>query len=323
MSRRVVTLAFPKGTCSIPPFYFRGENPLTEHEFLTGESVRLQHQLDSLSRDLRGLRQTHEALEHELHLSNDYTVKLACELGEKSLPTTEHVDLIDDLDDLAARRAELQSLLASYGQLSGAIERGRLQREQDSLFLETEELERGAWSHHEANRELRRRLAAEIASERFQRARATEMEREVAAQCARRVRHEIATLTKHLNAAPAVGRRTASANAVARTNDRILRLLDDRTEVNLEVVEVGLKRRLANVHRRSLVKVAFETVERLNEMLIVLRLPYIDLVAVRKNCDIDEIEAQEALSRNRTASGTGLPSGTGTTGKGTPRKGRV
>jgi hypothetical protein len=262
-------------------------------------------------------------LEHQLNLSSNYTAKLACDLGKKSLPTAEHAAVIDDLAYLAARRAEVQSLLTFYGQLSGAVEWGRLLHEQDSLFLDIEELKRGVWSHYVVNRELRRRLAVELASDRFQRARATEMETEVAAQCARRVRHEIARLTKHLNSAPAVGRRTASAHAVGRTNHRILRLLGDRTEVNLEVLEVGLKRRLADVHRRNLVKVAFETVKRLNEMLIILGLPYVDLTVVRNNCDIDEIEAQETLSRNRTASPTGFASGTGTAGKGTPRKGRI
>jgi hypothetical protein len=79
-----------------------------------------------------------------------------------------------------------------------------------------------------------------------------------------------------------------------------MRLFDERTEVSLEATEVELKKRLAALHRRHAVKAAVQTIANLNAVIVAAGQTAVDMDEVRRNCDIDRIEAEERVSRGRT-----------------------
>jgi hypothetical protein len=86
------------------------------------------------------------------------------------------------------------------------------------------------------------------------------MEARVAEQCCHRIQQQLLQLPNSLNAAPSepASKRTSSANAILRTFNPIMNLLEVRTEINLQLFEMELKKRLAILHRRHSVKAAVQ-----------------------------------------------------------------
>jgi hypothetical protein len=300
--RRAVALVYPKGTCSTVPFYFRGDDMYKEQEFLVSELLQFRSTYQKKVQEVENQRTEYDQVLREFQSCGAYAVKVAGDLGGDSVITAEHADLLQEIAELERTRKELEDDIARYHRLANPVEQDRLDREYAANSLELENLTR-ALSLCECSRaELQREIARTISSAAYQKAQCSAMEARVAEQCCHRIQQQFQQLLNTLNAAPSepAGRRTASANVVHRTLDPIMRLLDDRTEINLELTEMELKKRLAVLHRRHAVKAAVQTITNLNAVLIAAGRDPVDVDDVRRNCDIDRIEAEERVSRGRT-----------------------
>jgi NifB/MoaA-like Fe-S oxidoreductase len=300
--RRAVTLAYPKGTCSTVPFYFRGDDVYKEQEFLNSEFLQSRAEYHRRSQEVEELQIEYDRVLREFQSIGSYALKVASDLGGDSLCTAEHANLLKEISELENLCQNFEKEIARYNTLANPIEYERLDKEFAAVSLELENLARIIALSEESCRELETGVARITSSVEYLKAQCSAMEARVAQQCCHRIQGEFQQLLNSLNAAPSepTGKRTASANLAVRPGDPIGPLLDARMECNLELMEMELKKRLATLHRRHAVKSAVQTIVNMNAVLAAAGKEPVDMEEVRRKCDIERIEADERMSRGRT-----------------------
>jgi hypothetical protein len=306
LTRRAVNLAYPKGTCKVVPFYFRGDDPFQEQEFLLSELEATRKDIAIKAANLARQRQEYDDISEKLRFCGGFAVKIASELGGDSTITTDHSTLLNEMAELEAKRADLASQIKAFQVLANPIEQTRLLKEHATDVVDLEEQVRVYGLISQSITELKQDLADEACSERYQYSIASLMEARLAQQCKQRVNQDLQRLRNTLNGAPSSPnkKRTAAAHAVASIAESLNPLFDERTEAYLELEEVGLSKRVATLHRRHAVKSAMQMILDLNRVLELLDCAPIDVAEVRSHCDIAEIESEETWSRARTEPST-------------------
>jgi hypothetical protein len=295
----------------VVPFYFRGDDPYQEQEFLWAELEATKIDIAAKAQNLARQRQDYDEIAEKLRFCGGYAVKIASDLGAKSTVTTEHATVLDEIAQLETKRADLTSQIKTYKVLANPIEQTRLQKEHATDVVDLEEQVRFFGLISESVCDLKQKLGEAACSDRYRYSIASLMEARIAQQCKHRVNQDLQRLRNTLNGAASSPNktRTAAAHAVASAAESLNPLFDGRTEAYLELEEVGLSKRVATLHRRHAVKSAMQMILDLNRVLELLGCNPMDVAEIRAHCDIGEIESEETWSRTRTEPSTAPISG--------------
>lgn len=301
--KRAIGLAYPKGTCRVVPFYFRGDDPYKEQEFLQAE---YQHNLKLLHKkeiELEKTQQEYDKMQNEQQFCNNYASNIARNLGESSKITTEHVKLLEELADLQQQHVEIQEQINVLKYWTNPIEMDHLLKEEASLTPEIDQRSHFLEERNAEIDEMKRRIVDLSISEDYQLSVSSEVEARVAQQCRNRLKQSLNRLRNGLNGGKSKdnGVRTAMANEVTRSNASVIDLSGTKTDVRLELEEVLLKKKLAEMHRRASIKASVGIIEYLNEVLAMVGGEPVNMAEVRSKCDIDEIEQEEREMQARSA----------------------
>ena len=306
-ARRAVPLVYPKGTCRVVPFYFRGDDPLKEQEFLVAEFEKNYKLLVEKKKELAAAQEEFDKTREELQSCDFSVAKMARNLGEGSQSTTEHVKLLEEIAKLQREQEQVEEEVKTAKFWVNPIEQDRLVREAAAIVLDIDQQSRDLEDLEESIFEHQMSIVEKVASEEYAVAMSCDMEARVAQQCRNHLKQQLDKLRNSMNEAPSGenGKRTSAANQIAKTNDPVTELLAEKTELLLELEEARLKKKLAEMHRRAAIKSTFRMVTNLNDILERMKQETVDLNEIKKKCGIDDIEAEEAqrapVSRPRTA----------------------
>ncbi len=308
-----MALVYPKGTCKVVPFYFRGDDPFKEQEFLRAEYSKNMKALLAKERELNETQKEFNQLQEEMQFCDVYAAKLAKNLGEGSQATTEHIKLLDEISALEKEQNNLIEQVKSAKSWTNPIELERLMREDAVLIPGIDQRMRDLEEINQGIEEMEGEIADIVSSDDYKIAVSSELEARVALQCRNRLKQELSILRNGINEAPSGenGKRTTMANEMTRANDPIMPLISEKTDIQLEQEEAQLKKTLAAMHYRAAMKSSIRVIEALNEILKRFDKGVFDIEELKQRCGLGENEDEEgkqnADSRPGSTNQHGVP----------------
>lgn len=303
---RPVGLAYPKGTYRVVPFYWRGDDPLTEQENLMSEYRRVQKDFRLKEQELSAVQKEYDKCCEELDSYDKYALQIANDLGQNSISTTQNAEIRKDISDIQNQIQEIESKIATVKFWITPIELTKLSTEDTTLWPEIESQMRNIDKSATNIDSLKKEISEKIISEKYLYSVATSTEARVASHCRHWLSSQLQKLLNSMNQAKSCknGVRLTATNELIHSNSEISNLFDQYSSIKLELEEARLTKQLAAFHRKTVVKSSYQTVQELNDVLSMLGSEVIDLHEVRDNCDIESIELEEQRSTVKTSQAT-------------------
>lgn len=292
---RPVGLAYPKGTCKVVPFYWRGDDPLKEQEALLHDYRQTLKEYRKKESELKATQQEFEQCQEELNSYDRYAIQIANDLGENSASTPQNAQLRKEIADIQEEIKKVESQINFYKFWTAPLELTKLTTEDTGLWPEIETQMRSMDQCSENIESLKLEISNIIITEQYIYSSNALTETHVAQHCKHWLSSKLQNLRNSMNQAKSCknGVRLTAANSLIHTNPEINELIDAYSSVKLELEEVKLSKELASYHRRQSIQSYFQTIRELNETISVLGEEPVDLQEIRGNCDIDLYENED------------------------------
>jgi hypothetical protein len=206
-----------------------------------------------------------------------------------SINSAAYHEMLDELASLQEQQDRIEEEIQECEEISGALEHDRLTSELAKLNLERGELARILGLFSESIPALQRELAEATIFRAYSEALNSMTELRVAECCEAKLLHDLQALISSLIGAPSKdnGKRTASVNTALKSSDPLWDLLNERTTLVLNHEEVLLKKSLALLHRKAVVKDGIDRVVELNLVIDMLDGQIVDMNEVLSHFDGD------------------------------------
>ena len=289
---RPVGLAYPKGTCKVVPFYWRGDDPLKENEKIIEEFRAMEKEYINQEEELRKVKTEYDTIQDELDSYDKFALQIASNLGENSKSTTENASLRKNIIELQNQIQEIEKEISMYKYWSSPNQLGKLNLEDSALTPEIETQQRNIELSTDSILGLQENIGKKIISDKYIYSVSTVVETKVALHCRNALHNKLQSLRNSLNQAKSSknGVRLTAANNLIHNNPEICEIFDNHCAKKLELEEINLRKELANLHRRYKLRITFEMVEQLNNTISLIGGDPVDIDDMKKSCDFSTTE---------------------------------